>query len=52
VTHHYSIDINRVLCSILLGVVTYDANLLILAPDEATGAARDSGGEVRRRTGS
>lgn len=31
-SHHYMIDINRVLCSILLGVLTYDANLLIISP--------------------
>ncbi len=29
-TRRYSIDINRVLTSILLGVLTYDANLLII----------------------
>jgi hypothetical protein len=42
--HQYSMDINRVLCSILLGVVTYDANLLILEPDGATEAETKSGG--------
>lgn len=30
--HHYMINIDRVLCSILLGVLTYDANLLIISP--------------------
>ncbi|MCA9727591.1 MAG: C39 family peptidase [Candidatus Eisenbacteria bacterium] len=50
--HHYSMDINRVLCSILLGIVTYDANLLILEPDEEKAAPRTSGGEVRRKSGS
>lgn len=29
-THRYSIDMDRVLSSILLGVLTYDANLLII----------------------
>lgn len=29
-THHYEIEIDRVICSILLGVLTYDANLLIV----------------------
>ncbi len=28
----YSININRVICSILLGVLTYDANLLVIQP--------------------
>ena len=31
-SHHYMINIDRVLCSILLGVLTYDANLLVIAP--------------------
>lgn len=35
-TRRYSIDINRVLTSILLGVLTYDANLLII--DNAPGS--------------
>jgi len=31
--NYYDIDIDRVLCAILLGVLTYDANLLIIAPN-------------------
>lgn len=31
-SHHYEIMIDRVLCAILLGVLTYDANLLIIRP--------------------
>ncbi|MBI4844285.1 MAG: hypothetical protein HY809_08200 [Nitrospirae bacterium] len=31
-SHHYTTSITRVLCSILLGVLTYDANLLIIEP--------------------
>jgi hypothetical protein len=31
---YYEVDLNRVLCSILLGVTTYDANLLIIRPME------------------
>jgi hypothetical protein len=31
-SHHYMIEIERVLCSILLGVITYDANLLVIMP--------------------
>lgn len=34
-TRRYAIDINRVLSSIMLGVLTYDANLLIIEPDPA-----------------
>lgn len=31
-TQRYNINIDRVLCAILLGVLTYDANLLIIQP--------------------
>ena len=38
---HYEVGINRVLCAILLGVLTYDGNLLILTPrEERKGTAR------------
>lgn len=30
--HHYSVPVDRAICSILLGVLTYDANLLRLFP--------------------
>lgn len=32
--HHYSVPTERVVCSILLGVLTYDANFLIVEPRE------------------
>lgn len=38
-TRRYAIDINRVLSSILLGVLTYDANLIILKPPAAASHA-------------
>ncbi len=31
-THRYPVNIDRVICSILLGVLTYDANLLVIHP--------------------
>lgn len=31
-SHHYNVSIDRVVCSVLLGVLTYDANLLIIEP--------------------
>jgi len=31
-SHYYEIGIDRVLCAILLGVLSYDANLLIITP--------------------
>ncbi|UCG78430.1 MAG: hypothetical protein JSV21_00915, partial [Nitrospirota bacterium] len=31
-SHYYEVSIDRVLCSLLLGVLTYDANLLIINP--------------------
>lgn len=35
--HQYELAIERVICSILLGILTYDANLLILQPAPDTG---------------
>ena len=32
--HYYEVGLDRVICSILLGVLTYDANLLIIQPKE------------------
>lgn len=31
-SQHYIINVDRVICAILLGIVTYDANLLIIEP--------------------
>jgi hypothetical protein len=31
-THYYEADMDRLICAILLGVMTYDANLLIVKP--------------------
>jgi hypothetical protein len=28
----YEVDINRLICAIMLGILTYDANLLIIEP--------------------
>lgn len=33
-SHHYAVGLDRAVCSILLGIVTYDANLLILRPGD------------------
>lgn len=33
-THYYKADIDRLVCAILLGVMTYDGNLLILEPSK------------------
>lgn len=43
----YDVSIDRVLCAILLGVLTYDANLLIIQPP--TRKARDAGNHHYRR---
>ena len=32
--HHYLVNIDRAIASILLGILTYDANMLIIAPRE------------------
>jgi hypothetical protein len=34
-THMYEVSIERLICSILLGILTYDGNLLVLEPREA-----------------
>ena len=33
-SHYYWVDINRVVSSILLGIVSYDANFLVIEPDK------------------
>ncbi|HYE03303.1 MAG TPA: C39 family peptidase [Phycisphaerales bacterium] len=33
-SHMYEIDVDRVICSILLGILTYDATLLIIEPKD------------------
>ena len=40
--HYYHVPIDRVICSILLGIVTYDANFLIIEPKEKKGEARNT----------
>jgi hypothetical protein len=30
--HHYEVGLDRLICAILLGVLTYDANLLVIEP--------------------
>ena len=30
--HFYAVNIDRVICSIMLGVITHDANLLVIQP--------------------
>ncbi len=36
--HQYVVPLDRAICSILLGIVTYDANLLIIRPRDSTHA--------------
>jgi len=33
--HHYEVGLDRLVCAILLGVLTYDANLLVIEPESA-----------------
>lgn len=40
--HHYEVEVQRVLASILLGVLTYDANLLVLEPPARPAAGEGS----------
>lgn len=39
----YLISIDRVICAILLGILTYDANLLIIEPKKKSGMAQKRG---------
>lgn len=40
----YVVHLDRLMCAIMLGIVTYDANLLIIQPREPRAAAREPGG--------
>lgn len=46
-SHYYEMSIDRVLCAILLGVLTYDANLLLIQPGKR-GKRRLSANSHRR----
>jgi hypothetical protein len=48
-THQYLISIDRVICSILLGILTYDANLLIIEPRRKRGKTRRRANSHRRQ---
>jgi hypothetical protein len=39
-SHQYLVDVDRVICAILLGILTYDANLLIIEPRGKRGHGR------------
>ena len=41
-SHFYEAEIERVLCAILLGVITYDAKLLIIEPPKGSKRATDA----------
>lgn len=44
----YHIPVERVICSILLGILTYDSNMLIITPP-AEGKSRKNGSDLLRR---
>ncbi len=44
--NYYVVDVDRVVCAILLGALTYDANLMILTPSKRKGLTR---GDTHRR---
>ena len=50
-SHYYTIGLNRLVGAILLGVLTYDANLLVITPgaSPSTGEGRAAPGASRRR---
>jgi len=38
---HYAVSFDRLVCSILLGILTYDSNLLVVQPGDATRIEKD-----------
>lgn len=44
--NYYVVDVDRVVCAILLGALTYDANLMIFTPSKSKGLTR---GDTHRR---
>lgn len=48
--HYYEISIDRVLCAILLGILTYDANLLIITPPRRRKIRAYTGTDSRQRS--
>jgi len=42
--HHYKVDFDHLVCSILLGVLTFDANLLVIEPNPNSIAIRNTNG--------
>jgi len=44
--NYYVVDVDRVVCAILLGALTYDANLMIFSPSKSKGLTR---GDTHRR---
>jgi hypothetical protein len=47
-TQQYAVNIDRVTCSILLGVLTYDANLVVIQPKSNSPGADGSGDHAQR----
>ncbi len=47
---HYEVHMDRLVCAILLGVLTYDANLLVIRPRSARSAARPATHHLPDRT--
>jgi hypothetical protein len=48
---YYNVNIERLVASILLGIVTYDANLLILEPREPLRRTLMPGGALQGKAG-
>ena len=46
-SHEYWLSIDRAIAAILLGIVTHDANLLVIYPPDAAACGRASAGGTR-----
>jgi len=48
-SNQYLVSIDRVICAILLGIVTYDANLLIIEPSKPSKQGRNADSDRRQQ---
>lgn len=48
-SNQYMVSIDRVMCAILLGIVTYDANLLIIEPPKISKQGRNADSDHRQQ---
>lgn len=50
-SHHYEVTLHHLVCAVMLGIVTRDANLLVLSPRKKAACKGDKGAFDRVRSG-